>query len=803
MFIEDADNGLQCLDRSGSIVPTYVTFEDQDFIREITGQDILLSTQNIYNPNGFMPDFELDGNLIIDVNHTAPGATMPGNNDPNISKIYPQEGSSITVQSGVRFNIWDFDFIACDDDWEGFVVENGATLDMKYCNLYDTKNGITLEEGATLILDNNIFENNNTGRAVRVLGSADIQSITNNVFNNLDDGILLVSADDVNLISDDEPGSENIFRNCRFGIKMAHSNADIQRNIFDHCDTGIQMRNSNNLSTIKHNNIGYVNNGVKANSVEVLIEDNRIGSLSQYGKGPVAIDMAWSESDIKDNVIHADQRAIFLNFAINSIGDEIQIYDNWIAIDANNGQDDDAIYSFLTQEMTISNNRLQGSGHRTGLRLYSGHDCIVEHNSFEAENYENGISVSGGMQNEIMNNEILNDPVNAILNYNSIDNTFKDNDLYYQNIGLNVGMLSDFQAIQCNRFLTDGISVSIGSLIGLQEFHENWFEQEDTESRVLGLSFQQVIDNRFIYDEDDPNGKPETDNFDLFDPQMATNEAIPCEPFAGSGLDPVPPPVICEMIAELDPDQYWLKLRQLLGRYYDTHAPSQILDCIPDCALVGLVEAEYELRQAMRGVGDNESNNGALAQVQAVAAAQTIWFEDEVNDEDDPCDEEEYFPLYRDTYKAILREALHTPHTSAEIQNLLDIAELCQEEYGEVVIWARGILNTYSEHSYTLPENCLGSLVERQRNDGNKTSFHLMLSPNPVDEVLILELTHPLENIKGLSILDSQGEVVFTEKVRNSKQRISTANYQNGLYILAIELMDGKIETKKFIVNHK
>ncbi len=752
----------------------------------------------------FNVNLKVADDIIVDEDLQFIGSTNPnGLPQSDNQVIYLLDNKSIIVENGVTLSMWNYDIqsVPCfpPERGKGIRVKSGGTLDVSYCQFGELSAGITLEDGATLIVHDNLFTANENG--ILILGDADIQEIFNNKFQFCDKGIMMISAENINLISDDEPGSENIFSDCTYGIRMAQSNADIQRNIFDHCDTGIQMRNSNNLSTIKHNNIGYVSKGVKANSVEVLIEDNRIGSLSQYGKGPVAIDMAWSESDIKDNVIHADQRAIFLNYALNSIGDEIQIYDNWVDVSASNGNDDDAIYSFLTQGMQISNNRIQGSGQKTGLRLYSGQDCLVDHNTFEAESYENGVSVSGGMHNEIMNNEILNEPVNGILNYNSIENTFKDNDVYYQNVGLNVGMLSDSQAIQCNRFLTDGISVSIGSEIGLQKFHENWFEQEDTESRSF-LSPNLIANNRFIYDEDDPNGKPETDLFGLFKPEPATNEAIPCDPFAGSGLDPVPPPVICEMIAGLDPDQYWLRLRQLLGRYFKTHAPIQILDCIPDCELVALAEAEYELRQAMRGVGVDESS-GVLAQVQAVAAAQTIWLEEEVSDEDDPCDEGEFFPLYRNTYKAILREALHTPHSSAEIQDLIDVAELCQEEYGEVVIWARGILNTYSEYSYTLPDNCHGSLEERQRNAGSIVSYKLMLSPNPADEVLVLDLTHPLEIIKRLSIHDSQGKVVFKEKVRNSKQRISTANYQNGLYILAIELTDGKIETKKFIINHK
>ncbi len=61
------------------------------------------------------------------------------------------------------------------------------------------------------------------------------------------------------------------------------------------------------------------------------------------------------------------------------------------------------------------------------------------------------------------------------------------------------------------------------------------------------------------------------------------------------------------------------------------------------------------------------------------------------------CDDET-FELYRNTYRTLLKNMIAYELSSIEVDDLLCVANLNPEEYGDVVYWARGIL----DHRYEL-----------------------------------------------------------------------------------------------------
>jgi len=55
--------------------------------------------------------------------------------------------------------------------------------------------------------------------------------------------------------------------------------------------------------------------------------------------------------------------------------------------------------------------------------------------------------------------------------------------------------------------------------------------------------------------------------------------------------------------ARLDPNLWYARLRQLLGRYFATHGPRQLPDCV-DCLPSELISMEAKLRIAMNSSGE-------------------------------------------------------------------------------------------------------------------------------------------------------------------------------------------------------
>ncbi|MCC7301823.1 MAG: T9SS type A sorting domain-containing protein [Bacteroidia bacterium] len=103
-----------------------------------------------------------------------------------------------------------------------------------------------------------------------------------------------------------------------------------------------------------------------------------------------------------------------------------------------------------------------------------------------------------------------------------------------------------------------------------------------------------------------------------------------------------------------------------------------------------------------------------------------------------------------------------------------------------------------------------GSVVAVILNESSDLRIHqtklprpyAFLSPNPSNgRVSLISVYHPMLYIRLLSV---SGELLMARSINSQfKSEINLANYQNGLYFVQIQLIDGMCQTEKLILNNK
>ena len=124
------------------------------------------------------------------------------------------------------------------------------------------------------------------------------------------------------------------------------------------------------------------------------------------------------------------------------------------------------------------------------------------------------------------------------------------------------------------------------------------------------------------------------------------------------------------------------------------------------------------------------------------------------------------------------------------------------------------VYNYTDEASETFANTNNGKAFYRllqQNKDGNKSYSNVVLlttanspltiTPNPAGEQVTI--TWPLTTKKAaLSIIDSKGAMVWKKTVKTYRISISTANWANGEYTIILADENGKLESKKLMIQH-
>ncbi len=77
--------------------------------------------------------------------------------------------------------------------------------------------------------------------------------------------------------------------------------------------------------------------------------------------------------------------------------------------------------------------------------------------------------------------------------------------------------------------------------------------------------------------------------------------------------------------------------------------------------------------------------------------------------------------------------------------------------------------------------------------------------PNPASEYINIEIENYFEEFALLEVVNSSGQVVLTDQVRNSYLQVSVSEFRPGVYFIRLELKDAEgesyLEEYKLLIN--
>lgn len=290
----------------------------------------------------------------------------------------------------------------------------------------------------------------------------------------------------------------------------------------------------------------------------------------------------------------------------------------------------------------------------------------------------------------------------------------------------------------------------------------------------------------------------------LFDPQGPSTVEVPCSENVGSTLPALTPVIFCEKMMALSTEDYWTKLKILLGRYFATHGPNQLPDCIQECHLTELARMEATLRQGMKGQ-PGQSAGQTMQAARAIAISQYQQLSGEGNNTVNPippCGNIVIETLYKETYTKIVKLVATQTLTHAELEQLESVAALCPHEYGEVVTWARGLLTMYGRYDY-VKQNCNREVEQRESYSEDEREMDMKHYPSPADEIVTVELSGAEHKHHTITIMDFWGRTVKqVELIGSETIEIGVSDLDSGYYFLSCKSEEEILMTKSLIIHH-
>ena len=793
------------------------------------------------------------------INGGRQGIVVNGTMNATGSSFY---GSDVHITVGptgtVTLNDCDFS----DARIAGIVVESGGTLIVNPdCVFTNNNTHIEAAPGASVFIADSDFIGGNT--QIRSIGSA-ASSI--NIFtsefryfkecaldiignaknfgfrrNMISDGNIGIKSTDYGIPVISNANIPNIFRNLNTGIEIINGRnpdmqgAIIESNIFENCDVGLYLESCNKVEVD--------DNVFDCSDVAIDMVRSWIVNIGGKGKNMIGQNQHITGGQPGDygirNSFSGKVDVIGNDIAATKTGIEYylgrgEISSNNIEVNGNNSNLTKGIYTFHGNTLVIENNTISGSGHKVGINIKSLNGGRVINNTFSATGSDHGIAVTGGMGNIMSNNLIESSPTHGIANYSSTANTYNNNNIRGWNNGLMIGhnynqdVLSTNQTITCNLFCGSQVDMKIASAVGIQRHHNNQFRGNASKVEVLGDPANLSL-YRFTYDANSSpmdtdcgveyelfpseqflNGSEIMDPaFNVFNPDQGSSSED-CTATVGSSLVGITDEVLCEEMARFDALSWLAQLQQLLGRYYATHGPQSLPECLElECIPSELFEMEYELRAAMsvdtEALEDEiESDSNLTLKDVAIDHYNRLGGESLPNYESlTPCDEVvEKLEVYTDTYKRLVKQIAFNELDETDMQELSQVAHLCRLEYGEVVNWAQGLL---SLHRVEYVDNdCNEEIQLRSLEDSGdmkeNDDDYIRLSPVPTDEYLNIAF---INAGKGkLLIADMLGNVLKEVGTVDKSHRINTSQLENGSYLISYYQNNMLKETKVFVVLH-
>ena len=133
--------------------------------------------------------------------------------------------------------------------------------------------------------------------------------------------------------------------------------------------------------------------------------------------------------------------------------------------------------------------------------------------------------------------------------------------------------------------------------------------------------------------------------------------------------------------------------------------------------------------------------------------------------------------------------------SGSEVTALESIAALCPSDYGQAVYLARGLAGHYTGKRYGASNNCERDRSESRSVESTHSDNKLVLSPNPVDNLLNITCDQVVQSI---SVLDISGRVQMATS-GDRLQAIDVSSLNPGLYLVHASTIDNQTYVQKFI----
>lgn len=146
------------------------------------------------------------------------------------------------------------------------------------------------------------------------------------------------------------------------------------------------------------------------------------------------------------------------------------------------------------------------------------------------------------------------------------------------------------------------------------------------------------------------------------------------------------------------------------------------------------------------------------------------------------------------------------PFNKAELDSLLDIAQLCAYEIGSCVYEARSVLEvlgiSYQNNSCEFNLNDIPKSAVT--NNEIATDEHwVKLYPNPASTEVYIEVDYDMMLLQPtVTLMDITGKVIYTMIMNEIPYRLNTENLGSGIYFIQVTTETGEKVVKQLIVSH-
>ncbi len=735
---------------------------------------------------------EIDGTLEIDKNVTF-GSNLNFLLTPN-SSIVVKPNMQMLKRGGFIGPCSDYQF-------QGIIVEEDGVISLRHTKIWGANVAVLLEPNARIWSLYSEIDDCNVG--IFFKGEAKIDYYTQNRISNCQIGLFAYDTHEL-IIGDAPSGWGNSFDDCDTGIFFRDTGGKISQCHFNRCKTGIVLNRSPQLeSTLTGNIIDATDFGIKiidhysnvwvgGNLIRnisgppvktgIYVERSAINTsnaqgyvvASEYGfKG---INPLWFNIHEEDIEMEGDGTGIFLRNPSGNAFINNNIF--W-------GSMKTGVHCISCDESNIINNDITNGGTDHSIVLEGGSGATIANNhvGFGAEGAWKGIALYGHNGGEISNNKI-----SAIWN------------------GLLINDLSDNQFIGCNQFVYGKTDIHSRSILGIQPFHLNRFYQANSKATVENLTFFEINQSRFEVEDEFSYHLPAQFTPGFFE---VKNDPSPfpsaCQVTTFSPPNPDDQKFWCWYLQHIkeelyeDPQSAWVKRYKALKLNKLKDQELILADCIPFdeqyCHLEDFISIEFEIDNILQ-YGENQEGNFEEKSAEMI----DIEIEEQIGNLESLDCQNEMLLLYRDIYLIYLKDMIRSELSVSEISQVNETAELCSHIYGDVVYWARGILDHRGESRLFDEENCnyIGHVESRTNDD--LTRSDITAFPNPTKSFVTFENKTEYDFL-DIKIADSVGKIHSVPNKLKDHLVIDFASFGSGIYFVTLSHPSGYNSVKRIFVS--